>query len=63
MVRLNDHSFVVSPPGDHSSTSFVPGSVDILEVVWIDPRFEYVFVLFVRWVVNSGGTRVKQGVL
>ena len=63
MVHLNDHSFIVSPSSDHPSTSLIPGSVDVFEVVWINPWFERVLVLLIRWVVDGGGTRVKQGIL
>ena len=59
MVCFNDHSFIVSPSGDHPSTSLIPGSVDVFEVVWIDPWFERVFVLLIHWVVDGGGTRVE----
>ena len=59
MVHFNDRSFIVSPPSDHPSTSFIPRSMDVFEVVWVDPWFERVFILLIRWVVDGGGTRVE----
>ena len=59
MVHFNDHSFVVSPPGNHSSTSLIPCSMDVFEMMQIDPWFERVFVLLIRWVVDGGGTGVE----
>ena len=59
MMCFNDHSLVVSPPGDHSSTSFIPCSMDVFEMMQIDPWFERVFILLIRWVVDGGGTRVE----
>ena len=63
MVCLDNRSFVISSPSNHPSTSLVPGSVDIFEVMWVNPGFKYVFVLLVHWVVNSGGTGIEQGIL
>ena len=63
MVCLDDRSFVISSPSNYSSTSLVPGSVDVFEMMWVDPWFKFVFVLLIRWVVNGSRARVKQGIL
>ena len=63
MVGLDDHSFVMVSSSDHSPTSLVPGSVDVFELMWVDPWFKFVLVLLVRWVVDGRRARGKQSIL
>ena len=55
----DDHSFVICSSSDYSSASLVPGSMDVFEMMWVDPWLEFIFVLLIHWVVDGGGTRVE----
>ena len=59
MVSSDDHSLVVSSASDHPPTPFVPSSMDVLELMWVNPWFEYILVLFVHRVINGGGAGVE----
>ena len=62
-MRLDNHSLIISSPSDYPSTSLVPGSMDVFEMMWVNPWFEFIFVLLIHWVVNGSRARIKQGIL
>ena len=59
-MRFDDHPFIVDPTCNHSSTPLVPGSVNVFELVWVNPWSEHFFILLVHWMVDGGGTRMEQ---
>ena len=60
VMSLDDCSLVVSSACNHSLTTFVPSSMDVLKLMWVDPWVKYGLVLLVYWVINGSGVRMEK---
>ena len=62
-MSLDDRSLVVSSACNHSLTTFVPGSMNVLELVCVDPWLECIRVLFIYQVVDGSGVGMEESSL
>ena len=63
VMGFDNHPFVVSSTCNHPLTTFVPGSMDVLELMQVDPWFEYVLILFIYQVVDGSGVGMEESSL